>query len=75
MAESILTLGLASNFAELEAALWEIDVRVIQQLTHAYGVRHGRKLRWKHLMGSAEDQEQVFDQIEQREFRWPLELR
>ena len=75
MADTLLELGLCRTEAELDNALWEMDIRKIQQLNHARLFRSGVKTRWASpLEGGADDIEAKARKIAEREFLWPLEL-
>lgn len=71
MADTILELGLARNQQELDDALWEMDIRIIQQISHARRYRTGIKMRWINgIEGGGSDIEQEARKLEERKFTW-----
>ena len=75
MADALIATGLARGVAEVEAGLWEIDIRIIQQLLHARGVRNGNKLKWRGLGPGDESMEKRMRTLQQRDFSWQSEPR
>lgn len=71
MADTILELGLAQNLQELDDALWETDIRIIQQISHARRYRTGIKTRWTNgIDGGGSDIEKEARKLEERKFTW-----
>ena len=71
MADTILELGLARNHKELDDALWEMDIRIIQQISHARRYRTGIKTRWQNAIeGGGADIERDARKLEERKFAW-----
>lgn len=75
MADAILELGLAKDFASVQDALWEVDIRILQQVFHSRGKRQGVKTKWKAPGPDDTSFTERIEKLKNRDFTWQLELR